>query len=320
MKNFCLIIAILICKLSFAQQRPHYTQYLQNMDIINPAVSGMYKAVTIKSGFRNQWIGIQDAPKTSYLTIHAPLNLDGSILTAGSADYGIEEPATRSDKYGYISSENHHGLGFSVLNDKTGAINRSTINLTYAYHLMMGDIANLSLGIGGGVSRIGLNTNVLIFEDPNEPAAATGQVLNWTPDFNAGIYFYSSQFFFGASIQQVIKEKLSFNDNYNSATEIPHYFITTGYRFWIGEDVSFTPSVMLKYVKPTPAAYDLNLKIGFRNNFWLGGSYRRKDAFALLSGFTISKTLDFGYAYDHSISPLKVINTGTHEFVLGLKF
>jgi hypothetical protein len=96
-KALLLIITVcLFCAISYAQQRPHYTQYLQNMDIINPAVTGMYKAVTIKSGFRNQWIGIQDSPKTSYFTIHSPINLDRSILTDGSADYGVEDPVIRS--------------------------------------------------------------------------------------------------------------------------------------------------------------------------------------------------------------------------------
>jgi type IX secretion system PorP/SprF family membrane protein len=313
------LLTNLCCFMGLAQQRPHYTQYLQNMEIINPAFTGIYKAFTIKSGFRNQWVGIQDAPKTSYFTIHAPVNLDKSILTAGSADYGIEDPATRSDKEGYYSSDNHHGLGFTVLNDKTGPINRSTLNLTYAYHIMMGDIANLSFGVGGGVSRIGLNTNVLVFEDPNDPSVIEGQNISWTPDINAGFYFYSSQFYLGGSIQQVVKEKLSFSENYDKGAEVPHYFLTAGYRFWLGEDISFTPSVMLKFVKPAPKAFDLNLKINFRNNFWLGGSYRKKDAFSVLAGFTISKTLDAGYAFDNTISPLKTINTGTHEFVLGIK-
>ena len=179
-KRGTLIFALIIHTLFvFSQQRPHYTQYLQNMAIINPAVTGMYKAVTIKSGFRNQWVGIADAPKTSYFTVQAPLNFDRSILTAGSADYGVEEPGTRDDKDGYSSSDNHHGLGFTALNDKTGPINRSSLNLTYAYHLAVGDIANLSIGVGGGVSRIGLNSEVLRFEDLN-PNALTREVTWWS--------------------------------------------------------------------------------------------------------------------------------------------
>ncbi len=319
MKRFTLLF-LLIANFAGAQQRPYYTQYLQNMEIINPALTGMYKAVNVKMGFRNQWIGIRDAPKTGYLTASTPLNLDGNMLIAGSADYGIEEPYTKSDKDSYYSSDNHHGVGVSFINDNTGPINRTTANLTYAYHLMLGDMANLSFGVGAGISRIGLNTDELIFENPNDPVITTGEVINFTPDVNLGFYLYGSQFFLGGSMQQVVKQKLSFNDISDKSAEVSHYFLTGGYRFFVGEDISFTPSVMAKYVAPFPLSYDLNLKVSFRNNFWLGGSFRRKDAFSVLAGFTINKMLDAGFAFDSNISPIKTINSGSHEFVLGLKF
>lgn len=290
------------------------------MEIINPALSGMYKGISAKMGFRNQWIGIKDAPKTTYLTISTPLNIDGSMLTAGSADFGIEEPYIRSDKDSYYSSDNHHGIGVSFINDATGPINRTTANFNYSYHLMMGDIANLSFGVGAGVSRIGLNTSELIFEDPADPVVTSGEVINWTPDVNLGFYLYGSHFFFGGSMQQVIKQKLSFNNISDKSAEVSHYFLTGGYRFFIGEDVSLTPSVMAKYVAPFPTTYDLNLKVTFRNNFWLGGSFRKKDGFSVFTGFTVSKMLEVGYAYDSNISAIKTINSGSHEFVLGLKF
>lgn len=314
------ILFLFISNFAFSQQRPYYTQYLQNMEIINPALTGMYKGINAKMGFRNQWVGIKDAPKAAYLTLSTPLNIDGSILTAGSADFGVEEPYTRSDKDSYYSSDNHHGVGVNFINDNTGPINRTTANLTYAYHLMLGDIANLSFGIAAGVSRIGLNTAELVFEDPNDPLATNGEVINWTPDVNLGFYLYGSQFFFGGSLQQVIKQKLSFNDISDKSTEVSHYFLTGGYRFFIGEDVSFTPSIMAKYVAPFPVSYDLNLRVSFRNNFWLGGSFRKNDGFSVLTGFTINKMLDAGYAYDSNISAIKTINSGSHEFVLGIKF
>lgn len=185
---------------------------------------------------------------------------------------------------------------------------------------MLGDIANLSLGLGAGVSRIGLNTEVLQFEDPMDPVVTSGQIINWTPDINLGVYLYGSQFFVGASMQQVLKTKLNFNDLTENGEGVPHYFVTGGYRFFIGEDVSVTPSLMLKYVNPLPKALDLNLKVAFRNNFWIGSSYRKKDALAFLAGFTVNKMFDVGYAYDSSISSIKTINSGSHEFVLGIKF
>ncbi|HET8829909.1 MAG TPA: PorP/SprF family type IX secretion system membrane protein, partial [Pelobium sp.] len=115
-------------------------------------------------------------------------------------------------------------------------------------------------------------------------------------------------------------QKLSFNNISDKSAEVSHYFLTGGYRVFVGEDISFTPSVMAKYVAPFPMSYDLNLKVAFRNNFWLGGSFRKKDSFSVLTGFTVSKALEVGYSFDSNISTIRTINSGSHEFVLGVKF
>lgn len=315
------LVLLLFCLQVKGQQRPHYTQYLQNMQVINPALSGMYNSLHIKAGTRNQWVGLESAPKTSYFTISTPINFDSNILTAGSADYGIIEPATKSDRDSYYASDNHHGTGLIVLNDKTGALSRASVNLTYAYHIALGSFANLSVGVGAGVNRISLNTNELRFENPLEPAITESNIIKWSPDVNAGIYLYAAQFYVGASIQQVMKQKLSFNSNYDLSTgeEVPHYFVTFGYRQWIKEDFSVTPSIMFRSVSRLPMGLDVNLKAAFRDNVWIAGSYRKKDSFSAIMGFTISKTFEAGYAYDFTRSQLQTVSNGTHEIVIGLK-
>lgn len=323
MRKYILIVFLMLIVVFAArtQQRPHYTQYLQNMQVINPALSGIYNSLHLKAGVRNQWMGLESAPKTSYFTISTPINFDSDMLTAGSADFGITEPATRSDRDAYYSSANHHGTGLVVLNDQTGALSRASINLTYAYHLALGDMVNLSAGVGAGVNRISLNTNELKFENPLEPAIAEGNVIRWSPDVSVGIYLYMAQLYFGASVQQVMSQKLSFNENYeqNTGEEVPHYFVTLGYRQWLGEDLSLTPSIMLRSVDPLPMGMDVNLKLAFRDNVWVAGSYRKKDSFSAIMGFTISKTFEAGYAYDLTRSPLRTVSNGTHELVIGLK-
>lgn len=313
------MLLMFACADLYGQQKPQYTQYMQNMQVINPALSGLYHGLYVKAGSRNQWMGLEDAPKTNYITVSAPLNIDKDLLMAGSADFGVEDVGTRDEKDGYSSSDNHHGIGMVVLDDKTGSISRASANITYAYHIALGDMANLSVGVGGGVSRVSLNAENLRFEDGYEPLIAHGNSVRWSPDVNAGVYLYGANFFAGASVQQVLKQKVSFAEDYAS-DEVPHYFFTVGYRFWVGQDFSFLPSVMLKKVNPIPSSIDLNLKIAFRNNVWIGGSYRKKDSFSALLGFTVSKMLDAGYAYDLTQSPLRTVSNGTHEFVLGLKF
>ena len=53
----------------FSQQKPHYTQYILNQYIINPALTGIENYVDVKASHRLQWVGIQDAPVTTYFTM-----------------------------------------------------------------------------------------------------------------------------------------------------------------------------------------------------------------------------------------------------------
>ncbi|MBC8051804.1 MAG: type IX secretion system membrane protein PorP/SprF [Sphingobacteriaceae bacterium] len=320
MRKYIILLLISLCGLlTNGQQRPHYTQYFQNMSVINPAVTGMYHSIYIKSGYRTQWMGLESAPKTSYLTISKPINI-GNTRT-GFVDHGVDEPATKTDKIDYFSSSSHHGIGLVALNDETGPIKRTTLNFTYAYHINISDVANLSVGVGGGVNRLSLNTSDLRFEDQNEPVVGGGgSVVQWLPDLNAGIYFYSAAFYIGGSVQQALNQNMVLAHDFKSGKEVPHYFLTAGFRVWVKEDFSFAPSVMLKSVQPTPLSYDVNLKLAYRNNLWIGGSYRKNDALAAMFGFNVAKTVSLGYSFDNSTSALRNVSSGSHEIVLGINF
>ena len=47
-----------------AQQDPHYTQYMYNMNVINPAYAGSKENLSFGLLYRKQWIEIEDAPTT----------------------------------------------------------------------------------------------------------------------------------------------------------------------------------------------------------------------------------------------------------------
>ncbi len=67
-----LTVTILIGGASFAQQRPHYTQYILNNYIINPAVAGIENYTDIKISHRLQWVGLDGAPVTINLILKGP--------------------------------------------------------------------------------------------------------------------------------------------------------------------------------------------------------------------------------------------------------
>ncbi len=316
-----LLMILLSGEIVFAQQRPHYTQYMENMSVLNPAVTGMYNGLDLRLGIRSQWQGLQNAPKTGYITFSTPFSLGGDMANYRASDLGVKAPQSKDETFDYTASMSHHSIGLTFLSDKTGPLNRVTGDVTYAYHLSVGDAANLSVGVGVGVNRLSLDAQSLVFDQIGDPVIGTSAEINkYTPDLNVGLYFYTSTFYFGASMQQVIKNKLAFDGGFNTGNEVGHYFITTGYKFWFNNDFNVTPSVMLKMVSPLPKAFDLNMKVGYRDTFWLSGGYRKNDAFFGGFGFNVAEMVGINYAFDRTISELNTVSSGSHELTLRVSF
>jgi type IX secretion system PorP/SprF family membrane protein len=316
----------LLCFLPFvqamAQQKPHYTQYVLNQYILNPALTGIENYTDIKISHRHQWVGIQDAPVTSYFTIHTPLGKKDYRTTATSFEMEGENPRGHNYWQDYTAAEPHHGIGLQVVNDQTGPINNFSAYATYAYHMGISPRTSLSAGFGAGISRIGLDVAKLdIYKTSLDPAVyGTGVINKIRPDLMAGIYLYSADYFVGVSAQQIIPQKIDFSNNAIKTADskfVPHLFATAGYRFLAGEDFNIVPSVMLKYLPNMEPQFDINTKVQFRTLLWVGAGYRWKDGFNGMVGLNVSNKVNIGYSYDYTTSHLNNYTKGTHEFVVG---
>ena len=320
-KLICLAMIVLLCASVSAQQKPHYTQYILNQYIINPALTGIENYTDIKVSHRHQWAGINGAPVTTYLTAHTSLGKKDYRTTATSFEVPGENPRGQRYWEDYTAAEPHHGIGLQIINDKTGPLGQFSAYATYAYHIGLSPRTSLAAGFGAGFSRVSLQTDKLQFAVPVDPAVYTsGSINQFKPDFTAGLYLYSADYFVGVSAQQIIPQKIDFRDNTvkeKGGRLVPHVFATTGYRFLLDEDFNVIPSVMIKYISPMPLQVDVNAKLQYRDFLWLGASYRVKYGFAGMVGMNISNTVQVGYSYDYSTTALNNYSHGTHEFLIG---
>jgi type IX secretion system PorP/SprF family membrane protein len=323
MKRICwLSLSAIFVMPVIAQQRPHYTQYILNNYILNPALTGIENYIDVKLSIRNQWMGIPGAPQTYYVTAHGPIGKKDLKKTNTSFDMKGQNP--RGERYweDYTASEPHHGIGMQVINYRTGYINRFIAVGTYAYHMPVGDRTNLSAGFGAGVSGTTIDRSKIQLANPIDPAIGNGtsSTKKLSPELNAGLWLYSSNYFLGLSAQQIIPQKLTLVDSsYDHSTLVPHLFLSAGYRFLISEDINALPSLMFRYI-PSMAIYaDFNVKVQYLDKFWLGGSYRMKEGYAIMAGFNLSNTFNIGYSYDINNANyiLSTQQKGTHELVLG---
>lgn len=263
-----------------AQQDPMFTQYMHNPVSINPAYAGSRGTLNAVMMNRQQWVGIDGAPKTLTLSVNSPF-----------INYNV-------------------GIGFSLLYDQIGPTKQVGIYTDYAYHLKLTDKVKISFGIKGGFNMYDINTLILRgsqFEDNPKVEKM------YLPNFGMGSYLYSDKFYLGLSIPKMLQNSLSDNRNTLLNKEERHYYFTGGLVLGICEDVKFKPSFTFRMVQGAPLSSELSGALLLHDRLWLGGMYRYAEALGAMIKFDISRQLGLGYAYDMTLSRLGNYNQGTHE-------
>lgn len=308
------------------QAKPSYTQYVMNNYILNPAVAGIENYTDIKLSNRNQWTGINGAPVTNYFSIHAPIGKKDLRTSATSFEVPGRNP--RGEQYWeeYTAPEPHHGIGLIALNDKAGYINRWSVFASYAYHRPLSTKTTLSGGFNAGVTSVNLDRSKIDFAslDPNDPAIgySNGDLRKVKAEVGAGLWLYSSDYFVGLSVQNIVPGKVSFAQTNDYATYFtPNYFLTAGYRLTVSDDLNLIPSAMVQYWEPQLLGIHANAKLQYQDRFWVGGSYRFGDlisGYSGMAGLNISNTFNVSYAYEvATTSRLRAYTNNTHEIMVG---
>lgn len=279
----------MLAQSAFSQQLSLTSQYMMNRFVLNPAIAGNYNYIPINLNIRKQWEGIQGAPVTQSLSAH-----------------------------GYIG--NNVGIGGFFFNDVTGPTRRTGMNVSFAYHLKLNkDFSRkLSFGVSGIFFQHFVDKDMLTTDQPDDAAIINGFNNQFCPDANFGVYLsQNNKYYLGFSIHNLLEIK---KDLFNLETSIANpiertYYANGGYTFSLNDDFQFEPSFLLQFQETTPMQMDFNGRFGYKNKVWLGGSYRMKDAVAMMIALNFD---DFciGYSYDLITSDIKNYSTGTHEINL----
>src|SRR5690606_13556792 len=157
-----------------AQQQPHYTMYMANNFVLNPAVAGMEEYTVLKLSARSQWTGITDAPKTLYATLNTPLH--------------------RRD-----GRKSNLGIGGKVFADQTGPILFSVAELNGAYNLPLNGTYRLSFGLGAGVNYRRVDFSKVQLAQSGDPVYGDDDFRQVAPTASAGLWLYSDDMYVGLS-------------------------------------------------------------------------------------------------------------------------
>lgn len=273
---------------AFAQQDPHYSQYMFNGLVLNPAYAGSRDQVSSNLLYRRQWTGISGAPTTYSASVHGP------------------------------SRNLRHGFGLSFYNDAIGVTKETNVSVTYAYRIPMGENAHLAFGLQGSLMSYKADFTKIKLGDPNDPAYLNQNISLLLPNAGAGIYFNTNRFYAGVAIPHLINQNLT--DGNTDAMQALHLTGTAGVVLGITDDVKFKPSTMIKYVPGAPLTFDLNGNFIFSDRFGVGAGYRHGESVIGMAEWWVTRQLRLGYAYDYLLNDLSKVSNGSHEIMLGFDF
>lgn len=293
MKKIIIVIILFLTINITAQQDAFFTTYNYNLSSINPAFS-MGNAGSLRMGLlnRTQWLGFDDAPNTSELFLHYALtNKSEGTLTV------------QNDQLGNLLTE-------------------TTIALDYSRNFFINPYSYFSLGIKASATLFNSNLDELILEsgdfttDPN----FLNDPKKFFPNVGLGVFWYDEDFnyYAGLSIPNLFSAKY-FNidkETYKYKIEKQHIYLTAGTLFELKNDMTYRPSVLVRYLSGSPIGLDFNNMVKFRDKFEVGVSYSLGISASALAAIKFGDNWKIGYSFGMPTNKLFSQQTGTHEFYL----
>ena len=283
-----------------AQQLPQITQYMNNNYAVNPAVAGMYDYYQVNTTIRNQWVGMNEGPRTNVISI-------------------------------YGKHSNNVGLGGTVYNDVTGPTSRSGGSVSYTYAFSLTAKMKLSLALQGGFTQFKLIKSELSVKQAGDVIIMGGNIVRTLPDATFGLNLSGDKWYIGAAIPQLLSSELRLMDDdfariYDTTSQngklASHIYVLGSYTYDINSAISIEPSFFLRAVAGVKTQIDFGVKSEYKELFWLGMNYKMNNdlsSIATLLGFNINDRYNIGYSYGMPSSATSNYYSGSHEFMLGVR-
>jgi type IX secretion system PorP/SprF family membrane protein len=281
---FILLFLFLSFAALFAQQMPHYSQYMNNGVVLNPAVTGSESCIMMGVNVRKQWLGFEKSPFTQTAFAHAAFG-------------------------------KKNGLGILIMNDAAGAEHFSGAELSYAFFAKKTRDEIFSLGISAKVMQYVFDQTWFETDLPVDPSLSYSKTNNIQPDVAAGVYYKNKVFYWGIGAQQLLSSSIKLT---SFSFLKRHYFLTAGYKYNLNRSTVVEPSFLIKSMENLTTSIDLNIKAVFDKKFLLGLSYRNTDALVGFFGLMTNK-FNITYTYDLITSKIFKHSSGSHEIFIGYK-
>ncbi len=314
----CIVKAVILSFIfgtANAQQVPMYSQYIMNGFLVNPSFAGRDGYTTVNLTVREQWVGMAGSPSTYAVSFQTRMLKDSYISKSTSVRKKLIKP-TKGGKV---------GLGGYIFNDNNGIMHRTGAQAAYAYHIGMGQTGgypnDLAFGLSVSAYQFTINTDNLIY-DHDDPYLNSYDRSVFITDFNFGASFTTSRYYAGFAMTNLLRGSLIFADtSAKRRTELGNFFLTGGIKFPLTSDWTLEPSAFIKSSDMLfkSIQMDLTTRVFYKEDYWVGLSWRTNDALILLTGLKYDRFY-FAYAFDFTLTDIRKQSFGTHELTLAVKF
>jgi type IX secretion system PorP/SprF family membrane protein len=272
-----------------AQQEDAFAQFMYYKQAINPANTGSIPGISITGLVRNQWIGLNGAPKWQSLLFSMPL------------------------------LNNRVGVGGNIYRHTIGITRITGLDGSYAYRIAV-PRGYLSLGLQTSLRFMQQNFGLVTGTQPIEQdeSIPSGLQSKYLPNFGAGIYYETKRAYAGISVPRLLRTNIDFSDKGQLVTrETQHYYFMAGVTIPLGEAWELNPQTLWRYLPNAPFDADINLSAIFKRKISGGVSYRMGSETAILfTGLQLGEHIHLGMAFETSFTDIQKYNSGTAEVVL----
>ncbi|MEM6320603.1 MAG: type IX secretion system membrane protein PorP/SprF [Bacteroidota bacterium] len=295
MKRIIYTTAFLLMGLAaIAQNDVQYTHYLFNRMAYNPAYVGSTGIPSINALYRNQWAGLEKAPRTGTINYQTPIQCGRG------------------------------GLGFGFTSDQAAIFNSNRLDGAYSYGFNVSEKGRLSLGLGAQF-EFGradyARTNPL---DAGDQTILNGgaELTNNRVNFGAGLYYtHNNNFFVGLSVPQLLKNSYFQNIGISGdGNDFHTYYLMTGFSVDLTNNIQLVPGALVSFHRNSIFEFDVNANLVFLQKLWVGLNYRAGDSVSGLVQYQLTDAIRAGFAYDFTTSEIRNYSNGTLEFMLSYAF
>lgn len=273
-----------------AQDQTGFTHFFINPYVLNSSYAGLDGQPAASIIYRRQWMTIDGAPTITNLSLHAPMN-------------------------------DRVGAGVNITNDSKGFFNNTTLLLSAAYHVPVGDHSFVRFGLSAGGSWNTIDMKKL--EGISDPALGSALDQSASLAGNAGVSFHHKTFNAGIALPALFSPSYVSEDAF-SVKEVKPFEALTFHatnRFYFNHNKNiFEPYLLYHLNTALPSQVEVAGIVHLNHLVWAGVSYKQDFGISGLGGVKLKNSLAIGASYSIPRSGVDVLNSPSFEVSLNYLF